>query len=180
MENTFKGLDRSFNAAVLQLASRLFPTGFDVAYEGTAPETLEAVNAAVAGGRMVVSGDNCEGTAFGDVETDLAFRAWHDWTHWKHQLPFTLEGETATAWMQIDMLRQLGLWSPLRRDWLLAEVVDQARYFADTGVFPEDHLHMTVKGLIVRGHACTEDCPDLGKVALRQAMLHKAAKQGKA
>lgn len=148
MEYTFKGLDRGMNAAVLHVASRLFPTGFDVASDTEAPSTLEGLSLHLAStGRMLVSGDNCEGTAFGDREVNLAFRAWHDWTHWHHKTPFTLAGEIATAWLQIEHLKALGLWTPLREAWLLAEVEDQARHYAKTGAFPVDQFQMTYEGV---------------------------------
>lgn len=150
MENIFKGIDRGMNVAVLRLASRLFPCGFDVKPEGEAPSSLETLTECIKGGRLAVSGDNCEGTAFGDVEVNLAFRAWHDWTHWRYQLPFTLSGETATAHMQVQALKDVGLWNPFREAFILAEVVDQAQHYADTGAFPKDQFKMTLRGILSR------------------------------
>jgi len=147
MENTFKGIDLGMNAAILHMASRLFPCGFDVVPDSEAPNTLERVQADILQGRLRVSGDHCEGTAYGDPEVNIAFRAWHDWTHWRHSTPFTLEGEIATAWLQVGHLRTVGLWSPFREAFLLSEVEDQARYYAKTGAFPVDQMGVTLVGI---------------------------------
>lgn len=152
MENTFRGLDSSMNAAVLHVCDRLFPTGFDTAPACEAPQTAqELVDHIAATGRMLVSHDNCEGTSFGDREVNCAFRAWHDWVHWKHQTPFTLEGEIATAHLQIGYLSDLHLWTPFKAAYVLAEVEDQARYYDQHKAFPEDQWGSTYDGLTGRG-----------------------------
>lgn len=178
MDNPFKGIDRGMNVAVLHIASKLFPQGWDVVPEAEAPSTLEAINAAMAGGRMKVSGDNCAGTSFGCPEVNIAFRAWHDWTHWKHQLPFNVEGETATAWMQIEHLRHFGLWTPFKRDFLLAEVVDQVEHYARTGTFPVDQWGTTYEGLTKRGHTVTDAGSKLFDILVAHHILTGAAVRG--
>lgn len=133
-------LDRSLNAAVMHIASRLFPTGYDV----TASEitSLEQVRENVdRTGRMLVSSLYCEHTIFGDVEVNCAFRAWHDWCHLAGNFAFTLEGETEATAMQLDHLRTLygdraQAWAPI----LEAEIIGQARYDARHGRFPTDQV----------------------------------------
>lgn len=154
MQMNFKGLSRGMNGAVLQMASSLFPTGYDVVSDAEAPHDLAELVLCMAGGkgRLAVSGDYCEDTAFGDPEVNIAFRAWHDWTHYHHRLPFTLEGETAVAYMQIEHLRHIGLYTPFREAFILAEVVDQAAYFDRYGgQFPKDQWGATYDGIWKRG-----------------------------
>lgn len=162
MEIPFTGLSRGMNVAVLQMASRLFPCGYDVVSDQEAPSNLEAVTRDIEEGqRLRVSGDNCEDTAFGDVDVNIAFRAWHDWTHWRHQTPFTLEGEIATAWLQIGHLKELGLWTPFREAFILAEVEDQARIYATTGAFPSEQWFVTYDGIKARGINATDEGQEL-------------------
>lgn len=159
MEIPFTGLSRGLNAAVLQMASHVLPRGWRVVPDAEAPSTLPALNQEYRSGGSIprVSGDFCAGTAFGDPEVNIAFRAWHDWTHWRHQTPFTLEGEIATAWLQIGHLKELGLWSEFKQAVILAEVEDQAKHFATTGTFPQDQFACTMRGLLERGAYWTDE-----------------------
>ncbi len=134
-------LDRAFNVAVLHMASRLFPTGFDVAAE--APSTLEELTSHVRKtGRMLVWNGASENTIFADPEVNYAFRAWHDWQHLMYQFPFTLEGERAAAEAQIAQLSRLYDGAALARfaRLVLCEVVGQAEYKERTGDFPTDQV----------------------------------------
>ena len=135
-------LDRGFNAAVLHIANRLFPCGFDV--RDKAPETFDALKAQVAdGGRMVVWSGGSDQTIFGDPEVNYAFRAWHDWCHLAGNHDFTLEGERAASRMQMVHLIELyGIDARVAR-WchiINAEVVGQAEHLRDTGEFPKDQM----------------------------------------
>lgn len=133
-------LDRGLNVAILHIASRLFPTGFDVAAE--APETYEALCAHLEkGGRMLVWSGGSDATIYADAEVNHAFRAWHDWCHFTGGHDFSPEGEAAAMRMQQDHLRLLYGDSPEVRRWfaiLEAEIVGQAAYYAMWGRFPED------------------------------------------
>ena len=137
-----KPLDRAFNVAVLHMASRLFPKGFDVAAE--APSTLEELSDHVAKtGRMLVWSGASENTIFADAEVNYAFRAWHDWQHLTYQFPFTLEGEKAAAACQIaDIAAIFGQSAAVKRFARLiwCEVVGQAEYKERTGEFPTDQV----------------------------------------
>lgn len=148
-------LDRSFNAAILHIASKLFPLGFDVEGVDTdecAPFSAETLCQRLdAGGRMVVSSVGCDQTIYECKETNYAFRAWHDWTHWRYGTGFDLEGERATVEHQIADLRKLygvnGRWEEILR----AEVIGQADYFADHGEFPTDQRAFVEGWLYVGG-----------------------------
>src|SRR5208282_1357378 len=95
--------DIHFNAAVLTMCSRLLPGGYDVSL--AAPETYEELIAHLdAGGRMVVYSGGSERTIYGDPEVNFAFRAWHDWCHWRGRHDFSQEGERVACAMQSEHL----------------------------------------------------------------------------
>ena len=133
-------LDRRFNVAVNHIASRLFPTGFDVADD--APQTLEELTAHIKRtGRMAVWSGASERTVFSDPETNYAFRAWHDWHHWRHQLPFDAEGERKVCERQIADVRLLYGYSADADRMvaiLEAEVLGQLAHQVEHGEFPKD------------------------------------------
>lgn len=145
------------NCAVLKIANRLFPTGFDVSDD--APESLtELVGIIENTGRMVVSDANSESTIFGSVEVNCAFRAWHDWCHWKGRFPFTLEGERQAYEMQIEHLKTVGCWSAGVEALLDIEINGQAAYFEEHKEFPEDQraftrVELNRRGITVPVHA---------------------------
>lgn len=135
---TKKPLDRHLNAAVLAMAARLFPTGFDVSPD--APSSLRALNTLLGkpeapkpGARMVVFDGGSAHTIYADDEVNYAFRAWHDWTHWRYQFDFSLAGERATYMAQVfHLVKAYGDCDTVTR-WsniLHAEIVGQAEYYA--------------------------------------------------
>lgn len=132
--------DIHFNVAVLTLCKRLLPAGYDVA--GDAPATYEELIARLdAGHRMLVYSGGAERTIYGDPEVNYAFRAWHDWCHWRGRCDFSLSGERATCAMQSEQLVALyGEFTQTRwwRRILFAEVIGQREYFDRHGVFPDD------------------------------------------
>jgi hypothetical protein len=133
-------LDIQFNAAVLTICTAVLPAGYDVA--AVAPETYEELIAHLdAGRRMLVYSGGAERTIYGDPEVNYAFRAWHDWCHWRGRHDFSLEGERATCAMQGAHLVALYGESPQTVWWrriLHAEVIGQREYFDRHGVFPDD------------------------------------------
>ena len=133
-------LDIHFNAAVLTICNRLWPGGYDVSL--AAPETYEELVAHLdAGGRMVVYSGGSEQTIYGDLEVNFAFRAWHDWCHWRGRFDFSHEGERAACAMQGDHLIARYGESAQTRRWrriLQAEIIGQRDYFDRHGKFPED------------------------------------------
>lgn len=129
------------NQAIHTMALRLFPTGYLVS-ETEAPETYQALCDRLNAGKpmMVYSGGSNE-TIYGDKEINWAFRAWHDWCHWKGGFDFTEEGEAAACEMQIEHLMQVYGDSEDTREWasiLRAEVNGQVQYEAIHGSFPQD------------------------------------------
>ncbi|MBZ0227979.1 MAG: hypothetical protein K8F58_05935 [Bauldia sp.] len=80
-DDTIRPLDPALNAAILHIATRLFPCGFDIA--DNAPGTYRQLKAHLdAGQRMVVYAGGCDHTIYADREINYAFRAWHDWCHY--------------------------------------------------------------------------------------------------
>lgn len=142
MEFAFKGWDQGFNVMVMRMAE-LTSGVYSVAAE--APATLEELNAHVAQHkRITVSNLHMSQNVFGNDEANLAFRAWHDWTHWKYQTPFTLEGERKTYEHQlVDMMKVFGGPAPTTLRWaqmLYAEVIGQTEYKEKWGVFPANQM----------------------------------------
>jgi hypothetical protein len=134
-------VDRAFNVAVLQMASRIFPTGFDIGPD--APSTLEALKDHVSKtGRMLVYNWASDQTIFADPEVNWAFRAWHDWTHIQVDGAFNVEGEVKVAKRQIEDLTKVygpGKATDRFAQLIWAEVMGQVLY-ADNhgGDFPVD------------------------------------------
>ena len=130
-------LDTGFNVAVMHIASRLFPTGFDVSDD--APQTYEELTELLdAGNRMVVWSGASAKTIYADPEANYAFRAWHDWCHWRGRHRFTPEGEIAVYNMQADHIRQL--YGAVQRwlDILHADTIGQQLHFYHFGSYPDD------------------------------------------
>ena|SRR5579859_94461 len=138
---THRPVNPEFNVAVLQMASRVMPIGYDVIDNG--PETYEALVADVtATGRIRVDRWNSDTSVYADQEVNWAARAWHDWTHWRHRIPFGLFGEVDTFYRQAGDLetiyghgRQFKSFLPI----LFADIVGQNIYaYNHGGKFPTD------------------------------------------
>jgi hypothetical protein len=149
-------LDIQFNAAVLAVAHRLFPCGFLVGE--IAPQSYEELIARLESGKpMLVYSGGSERTIYGCPEVNYAFRAWHDWCHWRGRHDFSFAGETAVCRMQGDHLLALYGECPRTLWWkriLHAEVIEQREYFDEHGAFPDDqrafvecYLHSEAKAV---------------------------------
>jgi hypothetical protein len=84
-----------------------------------------------------------------DPEINYAFRAWHDWHHWRWQLPFTLDGEMAVCSMQErDLIALYGeQGSAKMRQLIRGEVIGQATEFSRTGQFPANQRQFMLQYL---------------------------------
>lgn len=144
--------DKSFNAAVLTMANLCWPRGWNVADK--APESFEELRAEyLATGRITVWSGGSEDTIFGDPEVNYAFRAWHDWVHIGHSLPFTLEGEKEAADIQKRMLHnRYGETNRLWAQLIDIEVKEQAKYFAEHKRFPDKQRHFAYHRLLACGY----------------------------
>jgi hypothetical protein len=133
-------LDRSFNAAVLAIASHILPRGFDVS--DNAPSTYDELRQHYqATGRILVWSGASDRTIFGDPEVNHAFRAWHDARHILGAHDFSFLGECRTCFAQIADMEALFRGHhrlPFWRRLLRAEVIGQAYYVKIWGEFPAD------------------------------------------
>jgi hypothetical protein len=132
-------LDLGFNAAVLTIAARLFPCGFDIGPD--APQTYEQLMHCNAGRRMRVVDDGVQRTIFGDAEVSAAFRAWRAWCHWRERFDFSAAGERAVCTLQAEHFVTLYGESEQIDEWrriLHAEIIGQREHCDRTGAFPVD------------------------------------------
>jgi len=146
---------KAFNAAVLTLANRCFPTGYDLS-DTLAPRNVDELRAAVMAnnGRMVVWSGASDDNIYGDAEVNYAARAWHDWAHLRHGFQFTLDGEQAAARVQMAHIRTLYGNNPATRHWqwlIHCEAVEQARHVRDLGCFPARQRAFTQDMLALAG-----------------------------
>lgn len=135
-------IDRGFNEAVMTMARRVMPCGFDVADD--APNTYEDLRRHVdQTGRICVWNGASENTIFDDAYVNYAMRAWHDWTHYRYEHDFSLAGEISTA---LQMMRDLKTvyGDTSKIDWWVLlvweEVALQATYYNKTGEFVDDQV----------------------------------------
>ena len=104
MKPAYRILDIGFNVAVAHLADKT-ARSFRVA--DIAPHTYEEVIHQIeTHGIIVVWSGASEHTIFGDPEINYAFRAWHDWCHWRGGRDFSPAGEIAASRMQCAHLRR--------------------------------------------------------------------------
>ena len=135
-----KPLDVGFNVAVLHIANQLCPGGYRVSDD--APDTYAKLRAHLDHTKqMLVWSGGSEYTIYADKEVNWAFRAWHDWCHYRGAHPFTPEGERAVFEMQCSHLLLFYNDCLQTRRWiriLRAEVIGQQEYFYRFGHYPLD------------------------------------------
>jgi hypothetical protein len=133
-------LDPGFNAAVLAIAKRLWPSGYDVSE--TAPDTYEKLAAHLdAGKRLVIYSGGSQTTIYGDRDINYAFRSWHDWCHWQGRHNLTQEGEIGSCGIQCRHIVELYGDTPETRRWVAiiqAEIIGQGTYYLYHKRFPDD------------------------------------------
>jgi hypothetical protein len=133
-------LDLGLNVAVMRIASRLFPLGFDVTEH--APASYEELKEHLdAGKRLIVYSGGSDNTIYGDREVNWHFRAWHDWCHYHGQYRLTFDGEAAVCALQSQHLISLYGDGPDTRRWswiIHAEIIGQAQFYRWHKRFPDD------------------------------------------
>lgn len=141
-----KPLCRAFNVAVMTMAQRLFPMGFDVSAD--APATLEALTAHYEKtGRFLISNLYSAKTIYACPETNHHFRAWHDWTHWHLQAPFEDSGERHVCEHQKRQLRERfspGAQTDRFCRLIHFEIIEQLEYKNTFGQFPNDQMALAI------------------------------------
>lgn len=135
-----KPLDPAFNAAITHMASRLLPKGFKASPK--APSTYEEIKALLDNGKpLIVYSGGSDHTIYADKRVNYAFRAWHDYCHWKGKVPLTMAGEVETFELQCRQLYDMFGFDGQTIRWrnmLHAEVVGQAQYFERYRRFPSN------------------------------------------
>lgn len=84
---------------------------------------------------------NCENTIFGNKDTNLAFRAWHDAIHIQHDLPFTLKGELEVYNIMQSQLHHNYYFEKLL---LYADIVGQSLYYEKHNAFPDNQRNFVI------------------------------------
>jgi hypothetical protein len=131
--------DTELNEAVLVMAGRYVPV---YVIADNAPSTYRQLKEHLdAGKTMVVAHEGSNNTIFADPHINFAFRAWHDWCHWKGEYDFSLYGESATYCMQLDQLLAVygNNWRTRQwSDYLKAEVIGQRQYYEKYKAYIDD------------------------------------------
>lgn len=138
---TTEPVSRAFNVAVLHIASKVLPCGFDVSAD--APQDFDSLMVHYKKtGRVLVWVGASEQTIFADEEVNYAFRAWHDSKHILGELPFTREGEAEAMREQMKDILALydGEAAALFCCLLRAEILGQFDYQERYGGFPVDQI----------------------------------------
>ena len=135
-------LDKSLNAAIVDVVGRILPNGFDVS--DNAPATYEQLTKHLSSGhKLVVWSGGSRHTIYGDPGTNYAFRAWHDWCHWIGAHGFTMEGEAQVCAMQCRQIIADHGDNCRTRYWrsiIEAEVIGQNTFAHMHKRFPEDQV----------------------------------------
>lgn len=120
---------KAINSLILSKASKVAYTVADIA-----PSTFNDLKA----NGLVIWSRASDHTIYEDARVNHAFRAIHDAMHLSLGAEFTLDGE---IWVAKEQARQAG--SDLLAELILAEVIGQAEYFKQHGVFPSDQKAFT-------------------------------------
>jgi hypothetical protein len=96
-------------------------------------------------GNIIVSTIGTDNNIFGNRETNLLFRVWHDFIHIKYQYDFSLNGESLTAFKQVSELQTS--WN-FEKMLLMTEIIGQWLYFNKYNDFIVDQRKFTIDYLI--------------------------------
>lgn len=101
-------------------------------------------------GEIIVASDYSSKTVYGSAPINHAFRAWHDYIHVKHDLPFTPEGEFRVFTIQGEQLMNYLDYSQQAfkfYEYLYIEIVGQFLYKERHKEFPNDQLQFALNWL---------------------------------
>lgn len=101
------------------------------------PATWDELKARGAESPLPVNPQEAEGSIYKDTPTNIAFRAWHDSLHLKHDAGFDHEGEMRTALAHQEEAKAAGL-SPHDRAALWADTWNTFEHHEKTGEFPKN------------------------------------------
>ena len=89
------------------------------------------------GGLLPVYDGGCELTIYPDLETNHAFRAWHDSIHLANGYSFSRENEIKVGLIHMQQARAAGL-SKRDQDMLVADTIGQIEYYYERGIYVQD------------------------------------------
>ena len=139
-------LSKAFNTAVVTIANRLHPTGYDIG--DPAPSTLQELQDHInTTGRMLVWNGASDKTIYACPETNWAWRAWHDWCHYTFDLEFDKDGERTACEIQkrhIQLTYGPRPQAKLFCNLIEFEIMSQFEYKEVFGNFPEDQMALAV------------------------------------
>lgn len=141
MDRTIDAIDLRLNAAVLTIANRLFPTGYEL--DDNPPSSLTDLQSRMAATPTRVWSGASDTSIYGDREVNYAFRAWHDFHYWRSGLNFAPHNEAIVAQMQCaDLITVYGDSATTRRwcDIIRAEVIGQMTHYYKHGDYPMDQM----------------------------------------
>jgi len=152
-------VDPEYDSAILAIAQRLMPEGFDVCDH--APNTYEGVISEYQKhNRLCVWSGASDHTIYGSPSVNHAFRAWHDWCHCTGDYPFTLAGEASACSMQMQHIQDDYGDTETTRRWcayILADVLGQSMFESVQSIFPKNQRYF-VRRLV---ELLLEEQPDL-------------------
>jgi hypothetical protein len=158
-------LDVGLTAAIHDFASEAMPQGWDVVEnKHLAPSSLLDIETDMVAGRIRVWAGASYPNIYGEPADNYAFRAWHDYTHWQHHLPFDLAGEAGAAYVHVWQIvqkyghdRETEGWATL----MLTEVIGSCLAHIIDGEFPQDARAFSIKNADVYAAMAARLCVQL-------------------
>lgn len=145
VSNIIAPFDAALNDAVLKISSVFVP---DFTVSDDAPSTYHSLKKHMdSGAQMVVASEGSAATIFGSAEVNYAYRAWHDWTHWKTESDFSLQGEMETCCCQLQHIQRfygISQRTCYWRDLIVADIVGQRRYYEVNHTYVTDQRAFTL------------------------------------
>lgn len=143
-----------FDVLIVAVTETLMPFGFDTTKNQLEVDSLEKIQAIYnKTGRVKVWSGASDTSIFQSADVNEAFRAWHDYVHITHDLPFTLDGEIKVCRIQQEYIRDKNIDATVKAvslRLLEIEVIEQVKYFFDTGKYVKDQRQFTVDKLLHR------------------------------
>ena len=139
-----------FDLAVLQIAKKLMPSGFDLtANDNTVNSLAKITEIYKQTGRVKVWQGASDDTIFCHTKVNFAFRAWRDYVHIINQYSFTQEGELATC---KEQQRHVSFHCSQEQACIInrllyIEVVEQVKEYYKTGAHVIDQRQFTLDKL---------------------------------
>lgn len=149
--NRSKKIDYSlYESIVNDMVKRLMPQGYDMTSLGNTCDTLDKITQYyMTNKRLLIWNGASDNTIFNNPQSNLDFRAWHDFIHITENLAFTPEGEKAVC--RIQQLQVIKYYSDMLKPEQIKEIIlileaeinEQVNHFEKTGEFIQDQKAFT-------------------------------------